>query len=891
MPSTLAAKLLSVLRGRLGLGLFALAGLIASLLVSHALRQAERATRVQDFERRQDLRHDQIRQSLSEYENSLFALRLVVENNYEFTPAEFERAAAEIHARTPGVQCIQWVPIVSAAELPAFVDRVRTVLHDSFTVHRLGPDGVPAPATPYSMLASGPDEFAVITYAYPLAGNENSLGYDIFTGPTAADLHAARRDFRITLTRPVRLVQGYDGVVLTTLVRREDSSDGPPFGGAGYVQMVLRLAPVVQRIWNSGPDGVADLALYDVTTAAAQPIYTHLAGRSTFEAVPVPQADFVNQATISRDFTIGGRTLRACYRPRADWLVARQGLAPFIVLGCGLALTALGCAYLRLLLRRAERIRAEVAIRTQELNESRSLLDTLIHHSPSAIWIKDTELRFQLVNAEFCRTYGLSPGEIIGHTDALLFNPEQVAELEKPDREVLRSGLTRYFEATYPIYGDLRTYLVGKFPLRHSDGIIHAVAGIATDITERRRAESQRNAMERRLLEAQKLESLGVLAGGIAHDFNNLLTGILGHASLSRALLPAQSPQQHSLLQIENAARRAAELCQQMLAYSGRGHFAVEPADVGTLVKETVPLLRLSISKKARLHFDLDSRLPSVVADLTQLRQIIMNLVVNASDALGEHEGDITLRTSLVAAGPAFFATCVHAPDLASGDYVCLEVTDTGCGMSAETQARIFDPFFTTKFTGRGLGLAAVLGIVRGHLGALRVTSAPGAGTTFRLYLPASATPPGHPVSHPSTPAVPANAAPEGRKHRLLLVDDEEGVRETAALLLRRLGYEVDVASDGAHALRLFLPAPQRPDAALLDLTMPGLSGGELLAELRVVRPDFPVLLMSGYSEFDAATLLAAPRTGFLAKPFTLAGLKEKLAKLLPPEATTDSGR
>ncbi|MBC8010792.1 MAG: CHASE domain-containing protein [Burkholderiales bacterium] len=879
MPFALADKIPPFLRGRLGLGLFAIAGLLVSAAAAWKLGDSERAAIAQDFERRQNLRHDFLRQSFGEYENSLFALRLVVENNYELAPSEFERAASEIHARTPGIQAIQWVPLVPAAAASAFTGRVRDLLHPDFQIRRMGADGKLAPVPPAEFAAPDARESAVITYVYPLASNETSLGYDTFTAPTAPELNRARRTLAITLTRPLRLVQGYDGVVLTCLARREDTSDGPPVAGPGFVQLVLRMSPVLQRIWNLSPGGVADFALYDITTDPPVPLYAQLAGRPTFEATPPPLHEFTTPDTIVRDFAIGGRTLRACYRPRDGWLASRQSMSAYAVLGCGVALTLLGCAYLRLLQRHAESIRQEVAERTAELNESRALLDTLIRHSPSAIWIKDSALRFQLVNAEFCRIYTRESHELLGCTDLALHPADVVEKLESTDRDILRTGESLNSEATYLIHGESRTYIFSKFPLSNAAGQIHAVAGIATDITARRRAESERATMERRLLETQKLESLGVLAGGIAHDFNNLLTGILGHASLCRTQLEPGSPHLHSIDQIEHGARRAAELCQQMLAYSGRGRFAVEAVELGSLVRDTVPLLRLSISKHARLRFEFATGLPAVVADLTQLRQIIMNLVMNASDALGDREGDITLRTRLVAADAALFARCVHSPEIAPGDYVELEVADTGSGMSLETLARIFDPFFTTKFTGRGLGLAAVLGIVRGHRGALRVTSEPGVGTTFRLYLPATSGP-SRSVTTPHF-AVSVAAPANGPARRLLLVDDEAPVRDTAALLLQSLGYEVETAANGPEAIALFRKDPLRPHAALIDLTMPGLSGGELLRELRALRPDFPILLMSGYSESDAAALLATPRTAFLPKPFSLAILREKVAALL----------
>ena len=877
MSKTLADKIPAVLRGRLGLTLFALAGLAAATAAASAVRRADRDAIAQDFERRQNVRHAYLQQSLGAYENSLFALRLMAENNLWFEPAEFERAARDVQARSPGIHAIQWAPLVSSRQMEVFLARGRDLFGPDFSVRQRRADGTMAPL----VLPPGGEEthHAVITYLYPREGNEGALGYDIFTAPTAPELNRARRTLELTLTRPLRLVQGFDGVIFTCYARRDEYPEGPPIAGPGYIQLVLNLREVLENLWKISPTNVADFALYDVSGGEAAPLYTHLANHSAGEAVPLASEHFITPDTLSRDFTLGGRTWRASYRPDSAWLESRRSAVPTLLLTGGLLLTLLGLAYLRLLLLRNERIRREVAERTAQLSESRALLDTVIRHSPSAIWVKDASLRFQLVNAEFCRTYGRSAADIIGQTDALLLPPDDVAAVEAVDREILATGQARHFEFHTPIGGRMRTYLVDKFPLQHADGSVHAVAGISTDITERRRAETERAAMERRLLEGQKLESLGVLAGGIAHDFNNLLTGILGHASLCRAQLAPEAPEQSFLGHVEHSARRAAELCQQMLAYSGRGRLEVQAVELGALLHETIPLLRLSLPLHARLHLDLEPGLPSVIADLAQMRQIVMNLVRNAVEALGENEGDITVRTRLVAADAALFASCVHAPELPSGDYAGLEVSDTGCGMPPETLGRIFDPFFTTKFTGRGLGLAALLGIVRGHQGAVRVESRPGQGSSFHVYLPIP--PPSRPAI-PSAPPFPATIArPFPVAVRILLVDDEEAVRETAASILRTFGYEISTAADGETALARFRENPAAYHAAILDLTMPGLSGQDLLLALRGLCPGLPVLLMSGYSEADAADLLASPRTAFLAKPFTVPALRDKLAALL----------
>jgi signal transduction histidine kinase/CheY-like chemotaxis protein len=383
----------------------------------------------------------------------------------------------------------------------------------------------------------------------------------------------------------------------------------------------------------------------------------------------------------------------------------------------------------------------------------------------------------------------------------------------------------------------------------------------------------ERERMERKLLETQKLESLGVLAGGVAHDFNNLLTGILGNASLIRMELPDHAPAQEMLGDVEKLAQRAADLCRQMLAFAGKGRFVVERLDLSALVEDSERLLHLSISKNAVLSFDLQKNIPPIQADATQLRQIVMNLVINASEAIGERSGRILVSTGLMTVDRAYLTETYLSPDLPEGDYVFLEVSDNGTGMSAETLSRIFDPFFTTKFTGRGLGLAAVLGIVRGHHGALKVYSEPGRGTTFKLLLPG--------VDGPAETADAENPAARAvGKGTVLVVDDEETVRAVASRMLQAQGFQVVTAPEGSKALALF--REQEFQMVLLDLTMPHMSGEETFREIRQLQPNARILLMSGYSEQEATNRFTGKGlSGFVQKPFTPESLLAKLMEVL----------
>lgn len=413
-------------------------------------------------------------------------------------------------------------------------------------------------------------------------------------------------------------------------------------------------------------------------------------------------------------------------------------------------------------------------------------------------------------------------------------------------------------------------YRESREPAAHELAALAGSARLAGLAIERRQAEVARGEFERKLLETQKLESLGVLAGGIAHDFNNLLTGILGNSDLARAELPKSSPIQAYLEQINHSSLRAADLCKQMLAYSGRGRFLVQKLDLNLLVTETIHLLQISISKKAELRFDLAPHLSSIEADSTQIRQVVMNLVINASEALGDQGGIISIRTDAITVDDAYLSGMSTAPEKSRGRYVRLEITDDGCGMSHETQQKIFDPFFSTKFTGRGLGLAAVLGIIRGHEGALRVKSQLGKGTTFELLFP-QLLGPAEKTSAPPPPTTEWQG--EGA---VLIADDEEPIRKVGASMLNAMGFETVLAADGREAVTAFRADPKKFSFVLLDLTMPQMDGEQAFTEMRLIKPDVRVILMSGFNRQESvARFTGRGLANFLQKPFDLNGLRD----------------
>jgi CheY-like chemotaxis protein len=360
-----------------------------------------------------------------------------------------------------------------------------------------------------------------------------------------------------------------------------------------------------------------------------------------------------------------------------------------------------------------------------------------------------------------------------------------------------------------------------------------------------------------------KLESLGVLSGGIAHDFNNLLTTILGNTNLGAMHLPPESPAMPYLHQVEQATLRAADLTRQLLAYAGKGRLQVAEVDLNRLVVEMTQLLTVSLSKKAVIRYDLASSLPFISADPSQMQQLVMNLVTNASEAIGDEvSGLITVRTGVEMVDDATQVGLLPALPLAAGEYVTLEVSDTGCGMAPEVRDRIFDPFYTTKFTGRGLGLSAMLGILRSHHGSLKVYSEQGRGSVFKLFLPALTVGDGN--------HSPGHVAGEWESHGvLLLVDDEPGARAVARELARSMGFQVLEAADGLEAVALFELRHTEITVVLMDLTMPHMDGRQAFLRMHQTDPKIPVVLTSGYSEQDVlADFLGKGLAGFLPKPY-----------------------
>ncbi len=390
--------------------------------------------------------------------------------------------------------------------------------------------------------------------------------------------------------------------------------------------------------------------------------------------------------------------------------------------------------------------------------------------------------------------------------------------------------------------------------------------------------EEERLRNQEALRNTQRLESLGVLTGGIAHDFNNLLAAVLGNLNLAQMRLDPADPARRSLDQAEKAVQKATDLTRQMLAYSGRGHFVVKPLSLNEVVSEMTHLLQVTLAKQTELDLELAPGLPPVLADAAQIQQVVLNLVTNAAEAIGQEEGSITVRTlAEVFDRPQLEALC-PTQGLEPGRYASLEVTDTGCGMGPELVERIFDPFFTTKPKGHGLGLSAMHGILKAHRAGMVIRSVPGEGTTFRILFPAT--------DGELVPLQPEDSGPRQVFQGLALVaDDEPMVLEFAASALESMGFEVIRARDGAEAVVRFLDHRDRIRLVLLDLTMPRMDGIETFTELRRLQPGLPILLSSGYDTDAAARdLVAQGEVLFLPKPYPVRDLRKLVGEVLAPD-------
>jgi PAS domain S-box-containing protein len=506
--------------------------------------------------------------------------------------------------------------------------------------------------------------------------------------------------------------------------------------------------------------------------------------------------------------------------------------------------------------------------------EAQARLAAIVDSSDDAIVGKTLDGIITSWNRGAERIFGYTAVEAIGRHITLIIPEDGWAQEDEVLSRLRRGENIDHFETERQAKDGRRVQVsLSVSPIRDSNGRIIGAAKIARDITETKRAEEHYRAM-------QKLESIGVLAGGIAHDFNNLLTGILGNASLAVDMLPPNHAARDLLNDVVQASESAARLTQQMLAYAGKGQFLLKPIHLSELVQEITRLIQASIPRTVQLHLNLERHLPRVDADPNQLQQLVMNLVINGAEAIGEDKpGAVRVTTAIHEVDEEEARRGDRHPKIRPGRYVLLQVEDNGCGMDESTKSRIFDPFFSTKFLGRGLGLAAALGIVRSHKGSIEVSSLPGEGSTFRILLPASA----------ALADAHATTQEPSKRKTILVVDDEEIVRRTASVTLDTHGYHVLLAANGQEAVDLFAEMADEISLVLLDLTMPVMSGEATLRRLRAMRPDVPVILSSGYNQAEAIRRFHnANLAGFIQKPYKATRLVETVSSVLKPTSAPE---
>jgi PAS domain S-box-containing protein len=514
----------------------------------------------------------------------------------------------------------------------------------------------------------------------------------------------------------------------------------------------------------------------------------------------------------------------------------------------------------------------------EELRESRELLRVVVEGTSDVVYVKDLAGRYRLFNAAASRLTGKSAEEVFGRDDTFLFPAAEAVTLMRGDSAVMAAAKTMtYEEHLTSVDAEHLVFLSTKGPLLDEQGNVTGIFGVARDITERKKSEAERLEYERKLQYSQKLESLGVLAGGIAHDFNNLLAVILGNMDLVLMRLPDDSPVRFRIEQAMQAGWNAANLTKQMLDYAGKGLFVLKKLDINDIVLENTDLFRSSVARTINLVVVITPCLPTINADKEQLHQVITNLIINASEAIGASCGTITLRTGIQECDAGYLSCSRLVEKPQPGRFVYVEVSDTGCGMDKGTLQRIFEPFFTTKFTGRGLGMAALLGIVREHGGAIMVTSEEGSGSTFRVLFPESSN------KRTGSSEIGALAGPAKNSAALnkmvLIVEDEEHVRELCIAFVQHLGYATIAAADGNEAVKIFSECGSDIVLVILDLTMPHMDGVRTFHELRRIRPNARVILCSGYSEGDVSERFTGDRPdGFIQKPFQVNDLKAKIA-------------
>lgn len=720
----------------------------------------------------------------------------------------------------------------------------------------------------------GEGEACIAILGEPEGLNARAIGFNTFSAPDQrASLVAARDSGDLVASPPMKVAQAPEsgpGLVLRLAVYRpgapQDTSEARRRAFMGYGNAVFLLGDLAEGASaRAGEDGLT-LRLADITHPGKPvPFFAGGQGRPSswwhlFGSRPMEER---------RTLRIGGRIWELHFTSGPGFLQGGEVGLPWLVGGAGLLIALLLGSLVDSIARTGERARMLATRMTDQLRRSESRLRAITQVMPDVILVLDDEGRYLEIHTGETFRLVAPESRLLGRTVPEVLPQAVSARVMATIRKALDQGGVHPCEYSVETPQGLLHFEARVAPMTREATERPCVIWVARDVTERRiQEEAQR--------QAQRLEGLGLLAGGIAHDFNNLLAAIQGYLSLERMDLEVGADPTQHLDRMEASIQRAADLARQLLAYSGRGTSQVEPLDLNRVVEEMSELLSVSRAKKVALDVQLAPGLPRILADRSQLQQVVMNLVTNAGEAIGEGTGTVTLRTGTCVLEAGEIERRLPGQGLAPGAFVQLCVQDDGSGIPPEVLTRIFDPFFTTKLTGRGLGLSAIRGILRAHRAGVEIHSIPGRGTTFLLYFPILADDPtGSGAPGPeATAAVPLSGA-------VLLADDEPTLRETSRTMVERLGLTVLEAADGQEAWDLFQAHREDLQWVILDLTMPRMGGLEVYQRIRAGHPSLPVLLCSGYSReaIPEPTDPSEP-TAFLQKPFRYAQLTSALQEL-----------
>jgi PAS domain S-box-containing protein len=761
----------------------------------------------------------------------------------------------------PGFQGLGFSEVVHPKNLQRHTERIR---REGFPNYRLWPEGKR-------------QEYTSIIYLEPFDWrNQRAFGYDMFSDPIRHEAMSKARDLgEAVTTGPVTLVQEtkadkQTGVLMYIPVYQRglpvETVEDRRAAVQGYAFSPIRIKNFLSATFPKMPNDIGFRIYIDKKPTPAGLLYDSVAD---------------SHMELPENYRGELQTTRSFQRFGQNWLLTFESLPQFaqeqrksqsrtyLIVSITISILLSVIAFM---LRSAH---AGAIAAAQALKESRELYRKISEDSPAyiATFLPDGTITY--ANPALANDLGRHQEELVGKSFFEFLLPEYQGPVRQGLGTLSPQKPTKTLEQALKGPGDAVVWQEWTHRAVFDEhGGTAEFQAVGQNITERKKAAEERARLEQQMLHAQKMESLGVLAGGVAHDFNNILMAIIGNVDLSLMKIEEASPITANLRNIEKAAMRAADLAKQMLAYSGKGRFVIEKLDLNRLIEKLHPILEPSLPDNGVLVLKLHKPVPVVEADANQMRQILMNLFMNAVEALGENGGEITIRTEDRVLDREGLKDLLLGETMAEGRYVVLEVADTGCGMEKEVLDKVFDPFFTTKFTGRGLGLAAVLGIARGHKGGIRITSEPGKGSIFQVLLPTSEPPPAKaPVPEP----IEDGWSGAGN---ILLVDDEEVIRTIASELLKELGFTAVLAGSGAEAIEIF-KVNRELRAVILDLTMPGMDGEECFRELRRIDPEVKVIMSSGFSEQDVVQKFAGKElAGFIQKPYTLKALKEVMRKV-----------